>query len=81
MNEANGVLRLPQVELLCGLSRSSIYRLEAEGQFPRRVRLTARSVAWPRDAVVKWLESRPTAHADGSACGTAPAWAPRSGAR
>jgi prophage regulatory protein len=61
MNESNGVLRLPQVELLCGLSRSSIYRLEAAGQFPQRVKLSVRSVAWPRAAVEKWLKSRPAA--------------------
>jgi predicted DNA-binding transcriptional regulator AlpA len=25
------------------------------------VKLTSRSVAWPRESVMKWLESRPTA--------------------
>jgi prophage regulatory protein len=62
MNDAtNGVIRLPQLELMVGLSRSSIYRLEAAGEFPKRVKLTSRSVAWPRAAVEKWLESRPAA--------------------
>jgi prophage regulatory protein len=63
---ALGLLRLPQVELLCGLSRSSIYRLEAAGEFPRRVKLSARSVAWQRKAVEKWLTSRPVASRPGS---------------
>jgi Predicted transcriptional regulator len=34
MSEASGVARLPEVEQVSGLSRSSIYRLEASGDFP-----------------------------------------------
>ncbi len=40
------ILRLPEVKARTGLSRSEIYRREALGEFPKRVRLGARSVGW-----------------------------------
>ena len=58
---AGGVLRLPEVERLVGLKRSSVYRLESAGLFPPRVRLSARAVGWERSSVLAWLESRPRA--------------------
>ncbi len=63
MNEASGVARLPEVEHLTSMSRSSIYRLEALGQFPSRVKLGERAVGWRRESVHEWLESRPHANA------------------
>lgn len=57
MNHA--VLRLPDVQKLTGLSRSSVYRLEASGDFPQRVRLSERATAWKLDELTAWLESRP----------------------
>ena len=55
----NRLLRLPEVILLTGLSRSSICRMEQRGDFPSRVRLGARSVGWLRDDVQTWMETRP----------------------
>lgn len=60
MSEATGVARLPEVEQVTGLSRSSIYRLEASG-FPKRVKLGQRAVGWPREAVLNWCRTRPGA--------------------
>ena len=59
MTEANVVARLPEVEQVSGLSRSSIYRLEASGEFPKRVKLGQRAVGWPREALLNWCRSRP----------------------
>lgn len=53
-------IRRPQVESMTGLSRSTIYRLMDEGDFPRPVRLTGKAVGWPEQAVTDWLNSRPT---------------------
>jgi prophage regulatory protein len=61
MDQSNGLARLPEVEQVSGLSRSSIYRLEASGEFPKRVKLGLRAVGWPRDAVLKWCANRPSA--------------------
>lgn len=58
---ANSILRLPAVKLKTQLSRSSIYRLEAQGQFPKRVRLCPGGAAtgWYENEVDEWLASRP----------------------
>jgi prophage regulatory protein len=52
------ILRRPEVEARCGLSRSTIYVMIAEGTFPRPVRLGKRAVGWPESAIAEWLESR-----------------------
>lgn len=54
-------LRRAEVENITGLSRSSIYKLMSEGDFPRPVKLTAKAVAWPESAIADWLNSRPAA--------------------
>lgn len=59
MNESNTrLLRLPEVRRLTGLPTSSLYALMQSGQFPRPVRLTQRSVAWPEILVSDWLAAR-----------------------
>lgn len=55
---ATQVLRLPQVKALTGLSRSSIYALAADGQFPRQVKLTDRAAGWIASDVERWLNER-----------------------
>ena len=52
-------LRLPAVVCITGLSRSTLYRLIADKQFPRPVQLGPRAVAWRRQDVVAWSETRP----------------------
>lgn len=57
------LLRLRAVMHVTGLSRSTLYRLIADEQFPRPVRLGPRAVAWRRSDVDAWSEARPvTAH-------------------
>jgi len=53
-------LRLQAVIRVTGLSRSTLYRLIADEQFPRPVRLGPRAVAWRRTDVEAWGEARPT---------------------
>ena len=40
------------------LSNSQLLRLESDGRFPRRVRLSASSVCWAKDEVLEWLKAR-----------------------
>lgn len=54
-------LRLQAVIRVTGLSRSTLYRLIADEQFPRPVRLGPRAVAWRRTDVEAWGEARPVA--------------------
>lgn len=57
-DQAIRMLRLPQVLDVTGLCKSEIYKLQAAGEFPMRVRLTARSVGWIESEVQAWLECR-----------------------
>jgi prophage regulatory protein len=52
------LIRLAELLARTGLSRSTLYRLEADGQFPRRVKLGKRSVAWRESQLLEWIESR-----------------------
>jgi len=52
------LLRLPEVERRTGLKKSRIYELEKRGDFPDRVELGPRSVAWREDEIGQWLLGR-----------------------
>jgi prophage regulatory protein len=52
---ATQILRLPQVRARTGLRRIMIYQLEAEHQFPRRVKIAVRAVGWIEGEVQEWL--------------------------
>lgn len=40
------------------LSSRTIYNLEQRGEFPRRIALTSRNVAWQLSEVEQWIEER-----------------------
>ena len=65
MNIYSQFLRLKQVKEMTCLSKSSIYRLMEEGDFPRQVPLGARSVVWVKSQVEVWM-SKKVAFAQGS---------------
>jgi prophage regulatory protein len=52
------LLRRPEVERETGMSRSTIYRLMDEGEFPRPLRTGHRMVAWSSTAIDAWKASR-----------------------
>jgi prophage regulatory protein len=52
------VLRLPQVCKVTGLCRSMVYQLEADQQFPRRIKIGVRAVGWIEGEVQEWLTKR-----------------------
>jgi len=52
------LLRLPQVEGTIGFQKSTIYKMIAEGRFPKPVRLGTRTVAWSEAAVLQWVQDR-----------------------
>jgi prophage regulatory protein len=52
------VIRLPELIELTGLSTATVYRLVAQGQFPRPIRLTKSTVGWRASEVEAWIESR-----------------------
>ena len=58
------LLRRRQVEEITSMSRSSIYRLMQEGEFPRPVRVGPGAVRWKASDLTAWLESRPVARGE-----------------
>ncbi len=52
------ILSKRQVRELVLYSPQHIARLEAAGQFPKRVRLGANRVGWVEDEVLEWLKER-----------------------
>ena len=54
-------LRLPQVKEITCLSKSSIYRLMEQGDFPKQVALGARSVVWVKSQVEEWCAQKMSA--------------------
>jgi prophage regulatory protein len=52
------VLRWQEVRALVRLSRSTVWRLESGGGFPRRRRLSTNSVGWLEHEVQEWIRQR-----------------------
>lgn len=52
------LLRLRQVISMTGLGKTKIYELQAEGDFPMRVKITSHSVGWIEEEVQSWLARR-----------------------
>ena len=55
------LLRSRAVISMTGLSRMTIYRLEALGNFPKRIKLGEKAIAWRQDEIDDWIQARPIA--------------------
>ena len=56
--ERDRLLRLPAVEALTGVKKSTIYAMAKDGRFPKCIRITRRIAAWPESAVLQWVQDR-----------------------
>lgn len=54
------IIRRREVEVRTGLSRSTLYAMMAEGEFPKPIKLGKRAVGWREADIAAWLESRTT---------------------
>lgn len=52
------LLRLPEVESVTGLKKSTIYSLMKAGKFVNPVRISKRCTAWPEGAVLSWVQTQ-----------------------
>jgi len=52
------LINYKEVSQITGLSRSTIYRIETAGNFPKRITLSNRCVRWPLLEVEAWVESQ-----------------------
>ena len=59
------LLTQKQVVDLVGVSRTTIWRLERAGQFPRRRQVSTKAVRWDQAEIVDWINSRPLAGEEG----------------
>lgn len=57
-NDSPRLIYFPEIKRLVGLSRTTIWKLEKTGQFPRRKKITATKVGWLESEVRSWIESR-----------------------
>lgn len=53
------ILRADAVTKRVGLSRTTIWRQERKGTFPRRIRLSDNAVGWLEADIQNWLVNRP----------------------
>lgn len=61
------LIRATDVERRTGLKKSKLYQLMAVGDFPKPIKLTERSVAWPESEVTDWIRAKITASRQGEA--------------
>ena len=54
------LLKMPEVRAKTGLSRSHLYALAQDGEFPKPLKLSERSSAWVESEVEGWIEDRIT---------------------
>ena len=52
------IVRKPELIGWIGLSDPTIWRMEKEGKFPRRLRLGGNSCGWLESEVDAWMQSR-----------------------
>jgi len=61
------LIRSSEVVKKVGLSRITLWRMEREGQFPKRRRLGLGAVGWLEHEIDDWIESRKTVEVTTSA--------------
>lgn len=52
------IIRFDQVQELVPLSRTTLWRMERENAFPRRVKIGPNSVGWLEHEVCQWIVTR-----------------------
>jgi prophage regulatory protein len=49
------LIKLPQVMQITTLSRATVYRLIAKGEFPKQIKLGPRSSGWLESEIDSWI--------------------------
>jgi prophage regulatory protein len=65
MNRLHRIIRLHELPQYCGLGRTQIAELIAQGKFPRPVKLSTRRKGWLEAELIAWQQERITRR-DGS---------------
>ena len=56
----NEIIRPRNLPQITGLSKTTIWRLERAGKFPKHIKLSAGATGWKRSDIEAWLEARQT---------------------
>jgi prophage regulatory protein len=56
--EQQRIIRKPELLNMIGLSDPTVWRMEKDGHFPKRLRLGGNSCGWLATEVNKWLADR-----------------------
>lgn len=51
------ILRAAEVMKLIGVSRTTLWRMERAGEFPKRRSISGAAVGWREDEVQDWIET------------------------
>jgi prophage regulatory protein len=57
---ADDLILRPERKRLVLLSDATIWRMERRGEFPRRISISEKRVAWRRSEIEAWLKRRAT---------------------
>jgi prophage regulatory protein len=52
------IIRKKELLPLIGLSDTTVWRLEREGKFPKRLQLGAQAVGWRYSDILRWIEDK-----------------------
>lgn len=64
MNDSGRPERILRVREVCerlSISRSTLYAMINNGEFPAGIKITVQRVGWPESVVDNWIRSRPSA--------------------
>ena len=57
---------MPEVSLITGLSRSTIYQYMSEGKFPQSISLGGRMTGWSSESIDDWINNKIEGGDDGN---------------
>jgi predicted DNA-binding transcriptional regulator AlpA len=58
VNQEDKILRLPQVMARVGLKKSAVYKMIANDEFPKQVKLGSHASGWLESEIQRWIMRR-----------------------
>lgn len=52
------IIRQAEACNITGLSKTTIWRMEKKGDFPKRIKLGSNSIGWLKSEIYQWIDSR-----------------------
>lgn len=58
MTIGNRILRQSEVMQKTGLSRTTLWRLEKQNKFPKKIQISERNIGWLSDDIDDWINNK-----------------------